>query len=137
MKDSSKDMGLFQDYVNEARKEAIAISGSDSLFYLSLCAGGKGIVTAIANSHPEIFVALWEAYHGGDMAKACAIQNEINKMRSIFKIGPYASAYKYAIEKRGLTFGGFRLPLRDLTGQEKEKFEKAYEEAAFIKKWEK
>ncbi len=137
VKDSSKDMGLFQDYVNEAPKEAIAISGSDSLFYLSLCAGGKGIDTAIANSHPEIFVALWEAYHAGDLAKACAIQNEINKMRSIFKIGPYASAYKYAIGKRGLTFGGFRLPLRDLTGQEKEKFERAYEEATFIKKWEK
>ena len=71
------------------------------------------------------------------MKKACEIQNEINKMRSIFKIGPYASAYKYAIEKRGLTFGGFRLPLRDLNAAEKEKFEKTYTEAEFIRKWEK
>ena len=94
-------------------------------------------MTAIANSHPEIFVALWDAFHAGDMKKACEIQNEINKMRSIFKIGPYASAYKYAIEKRGLTFGGFRLPLRDLNAAEKEKFEKTYTEAEFIRKWEK
>lgn len=137
VKDSSKDMGLFQDYVNEAPKDAIAISGSDSLFYLSLCSGARGIVTAIANSHPEIFVALWDAYHAGDLEKARDIQEEINKMRGIFKIGPYASAYKYAIEKRGLTFGGFRLPLRDLTAAEKEKFEKAYADATFIKKWEK
>lgn len=136
VKDSSKDMGLFQDYVNEAPKEAIAISGSDSLFYLSLCAGAKGIVTAISNSHPEIFVALWDAFRAGDLEKACEIQDEINRMRTIFKIGPYASGYKYAIEKRGLKFGGFRLPLRDLTEAEKEKFEKAYADAEFIRKWE-
>lgn len=137
VKDSSKDMGLFQDYVNEVSPETIAISGSDGLFYLSLCAGAKGIVTAISNSHPEIFVALWDAFQEGDYARACEIQKEINKMRSIFKIGPYASAYKYAIEKRGLKFGGFRKPLRDLTNEEKEKFEKAYADAEFIKKWEK
>ena len=57
-------------------------------------------------------------------------------MRSIFKIGPYASAYKYAIEKRGVKFGGFRAPMRDLNDAEKEKFEKAYADAEFIKKWE-
>lgn len=137
VKDSSKDMGLFQDYVNELPEETIAISGSDSLFYLSLCTGAKGIVTAIANSHPEIFVALWDAYHAGELERARKIQEEINQMRGIFKIGPYASAYKYAIEKRGLRFGGFRLPLRDLNAQEMEKFEKAYQDAVFIKNWEK
>lgn len=137
VKDSSKDMGLFQDYINEVSPEAIAISGSDSLFYLSLCAGARGIVTAISNSHPEIFVALWDAFKAGDLKRACEIQEDINKMRSIFKIGPYASAYKYAIEKRGVKFSGFRQPMRDLTEAEKEKFEKAYAEAEFIKKWEK
>ncbi len=137
VKDSSKDMVLFQDYINELPKDTIAISGSDGLFYLSLCAGANGIVTAIANSHPEIFVALWDAYKAGDTQRACEIQKDINQMRSIFKIGPYASAYKYAIEKRGLKFGGFRLPVRDLTEKEKEKFENAYSSAEFIKKWEK
>ncbi len=136
VKDSSKDMVLFQDYINELPEEAIAISGSDGLFYLSLCAGAKGIVTAIANSHPEIFVALWNAYNAGDKDHACEIQKEINQMRSIFKIGPYASGYKYAIEKRGLKFGGFRLPVRDLNEKEKEAFENAYSSAEFIKKWE-
>lgn len=137
VKDSSKDMGLFQDYVNELPAQTLAISGSDGLFYLSLCAGAKGIVTAISNSHPEIFVALWDAFQAGDMKKACELQKVINQMRSIFKIGPYASGYKYAIQKRGLTFSGFRLPVRDLNDKEKERFEKAYEEAKFIKKWEK
>lgn len=136
VKDSSKDMVLFQDYVNSVPEDAIAISGSDGLFYLSLCAGAKGIVTAIANSHPEIFVALWNAYQNGNHALANELQKEINQMRSIFKIGPYASAYKYAIEKRGVKFGGFRAPMRDLNDAEKEKFEKAYADAEFIKKWE-
>lgn len=136
VKDSSKDMVLFQDYVNSVPKDAIAISGSDGLFYLSLCVGAKGIVTAIANSHPEIFVALWNAYQKGNHELANELQKEINQMRSIFKIGPYASAYKYAIEKRGIPFGGFRPPMRDLNDAEKEKFEEAYAAADFIKKWE-
>lgn len=137
VKDSSKDMVLFQDYINELPEESIAISGSDGLFYPSLCVGAKGIVTAIANSHPEIFVALWDAYQAGEYQTANQIQKQINKMRSIFKIGPYASAYKYAIQKRGIEFGGFRLPVRDLTESELCKFEKAYKEASFIKEWEK
>ena len=41
-----------------------------------------------------------------------------------------------AIEKRGLKFGGFRLPVRDLNEKEKEAFENAYSSAEFIKKWE-
>lgn len=137
VKDSSKDMVLFQDYINELPEETIAISGSDGLFYPSLCVGAKGIVTAIANSHPEIFVALWDAFLAGEYQTANQIQKQINEMRSIFKIGPYASAYKYAIQKRGIEFGGFRLPVRDLTEAELDKFEKAYKEASFIKEWEK
>ena len=84
----------------------------------------------------DIFVALWEAFNQGKIDEARMIQEDINKMRSIFKIGPYVSAYKYAIEKRGLKFGGFRAPVRDLTKEEFEKFEAAYKKADFIKKWE-
>ncbi len=136
VKDSSKDMVLFQDYVNELPEEAIAISGSDGLFYPSLCVGAKGIVTAIANSHPEVFVALWDAYQAGDLDKANAIQKDINEMRNIFKIGPYVAAYKKAIEKRGIQFGVNKAPVRDLTDEELAKFEKAYNEAECIEKWE-
>jgi dihydrodipicolinate synthase/N-acetylneuraminate lyase len=106
------------------------------MFYPALCVGAKGIVTAIANSHPEIFVALWDAYNAGDHKKAHELQKIINNMREIFKIGPYVAAYKHAIEKRGLKFGGLRKPMRDLTPEEMDKFQKAYQAAEYIKDWE-
>lgn len=136
IKDSSKDMELFQDYNSKTPNDFITIIGTDGMFYPALCVGAKGIVTAIANSHPEIFVALWDAYQKGDHQQANELQITINKMREIFKIGPYATAYKYAIEKRGIKFGGMRKPMRDLTSDELEKFHSAYEKAKYIKEWE-
>jgi len=136
IKDSSQDMVLFQDFIHKVPARAIAISGSDGLFFPSLAVGAQGIVTAIANSHPEIFVELWDQFNAGNLVRAKEIQVEINKMREIFKIGPYASAYKYAIQERGIAFGGFNLPVRDLTEDERIKFEEAYKGAEFIKKWE-
>ena len=136
IKDSSQDVVLLQDYVTNSKENALVISGSDGLFYPSLAVGAKGIVTAIANSHPEIFVELWNKFNEGDIEGARKIQVEINKMRQIFKIGPYVSAYKYAIAKRGIKFGGFKLPVRDLSDDEKKQFETAYNQADFIRKWE-
>lgn len=136
IKDSSQDLALFQDYILNASKDSIAIIGSDGLFFPALEVGAKGIVTAIANSHPEIFVELWNEFNAGNIDKAKEIQKDINKMRDIFKIGPYVSAYKHAIQKRGIPFGGFRLPVRDLNEYEKNKFIEAYQNAEFIKYWE-
>lgn len=136
IKDSSKDMEIFQDYNAKTPSDFITIIGTDGMFYPALCVGAKGIVTAIANSHPEIFVDLWNAFHAGEHKKARELQFVINNMREIFKIGPYVSAYKYAIQKRNLRFGGFRKPLRDLTKDEWEKFTKAYDNASYIKEWE-
>jgi dihydrodipicolinate synthase/N-acetylneuraminate lyase len=137
IKDSSKDMEIFQDYNSKTKDEFITIIGTDGMFYPGLCVGAKGIVTAIANSHPEIFVALWDAYHNGEHEKARELQFTINKMREIFKVGPYVSAYKYAIEKRGLSFGGFRSPMRDLTPEELTLFNEGYEKAEYIREYEK
>jgi len=136
IKDSSQDIGLFEEYIKEVPEEYIAIIGSDGLFFPALEVGAKGIVTAIANSHPEIFVELWNEYNNGHIEKAKEIQDDINKMRKVFKIGPYVSAYKYAIKKRGISFGGFNLPIRDLEEKELLEFETAYKEADFIRKWE-
>jgi len=137
VKDSSKDMEIFQDYNAKMPSGFKTIIGTDGMFYPALCVGASGIVTAIANSHPEIFVALWDAYRAGDHKKARQLQFVINEMREIFKIGPYVAAYKHVIEKRGVRFGGLRKPMRDLTAEEKEKFEKAYAAAMYIKDWEK
>ena len=137
VKDSSKDMEVFQDYVSKTPDSFLKIIGTDGMFYPALCVGANGIVTAIAASHPEIFVALWDAFNRGEHEKARQLQFTINNMREIFKIGPYAAAYKHAICKRGLKFGGMRKPMRDLTADELEKFEKAYAAATYIKQWEK
>jgi len=126
IKDSSKDIMLFQDYIDQVKKENYAfIIGTDGMVLTSLYIGSTGVVSAIANPYPEPFVKLQEAFDRKDFTEAAKQNYLINRLRDVLKIGPYLAAYKYAIETRGYRFSGLRRPLRDFTAQEKDIFEAA------------
>ncbi|MEW6661451.1 MAG: dihydrodipicolinate synthase family protein [Bacillota bacterium] len=126
IKDSSKDIMLFQEYIEKAKKDGFAcIIGTDGMVLTSLYIGGTGVVSAIANPYPEPFVKLYEAFNNKDFEEAHRQNNIISQLRDVLKIGPYLAGYKYAIETRGYRFSGLRKPLRDFTSQEKATFEAA------------
>ena len=126
IKDSSKDIMLFQEYIDLIKKDGYAcIIGTDGMVLTSLYIGGKGVVSAIANPYPEPFVKLYDAFNNKDFVEAAKQNLLISKLRDVLKIGPYLAAYKYAIETRGYRFSGLRKPLRDFTSQEKATFEAA------------
>ena len=125
MKDSSKDMILFQDYVDEVKPGFEVIVGTDGLVLPALVLGGTGVVTAIGNPYPEPFVALYNAFRSGDLTEARKQQQLISKLRNVFKIGPYLAAYKVGIRGRGLRFNEcMRSPLAELSPTDREKFDK-------------
>ena len=121
IKDTSKDMDRFQNYLSTMEPEFRTIVGADSLFYMSLTAGGSGTVTAGGNAYPELFVALYQAYINGDWQQAKHYQTEINRVRSIMKEGPDISSYKAVLRMKGLDIKGTRLPIRDITEEEYQK----------------
>jgi 4-hydroxy-tetrahydrodipicolinate synthase len=126
IKDSSKDIMLFQEYIDVIKKDGYAsIIGTDGMVLTSLYIGGIGVVSAIANPYPEPFVKLYDAFNNKDFVEAAKQNFLISKLRDVLKIGPYLAAYKYAIETRGYRFSGLRKPLRDFTSQEKATFEAA------------
>jgi 4-hydroxy-tetrahydrodipicolinate synthase len=126
IKDSSKDIMLFQEYIEKTTREDFAcIIGTDGMVLTSLYIGGTGVVSAIANPYPEPFVKLYQAFNNHDFKEAAKQNYLISQLRDVLKIGPYLAAYKYAIETRGYRFSGLRKPLRDFTAQEKATFEAA------------
>ncbi len=126
IKDSSKDLILFQDYIDKTSQDFTAIIGTDGLVLTALAVGGRGVVSAIANPFPEPFVRLYDAFNRGDFAEAKKQNQVIGQLREALKLGPYLAAYKHAIQGRGhYRFGGYRKPLRDFNTAEKAAFEVA------------
>jgi 4-hydroxy-tetrahydrodipicolinate synthase len=132
VKDSSKDLARFEDYIATMGPDFTAIVGTDALVFPALMMGGAGVVSAVANVFPEHMVALYDAVLAGDQVKARQLQYFANKLRDALKIGPYVSPYKKALEYRGFAIGGVRRPLREMTADEAAKMQQALRELAVI-----
>lgn len=132
IKDSSKDLSRFQDYIAKMGPGFTAIIGTDALVYPALMMGGAGVVSAVANVFPEHMVKLYAAAMAGRHAEAQKLQYFANKLRDALKIGPYVSPYKKALEYRGFPIGGVRRPLRPMTDEEAAKMKQALTELGVI-----
>jgi 4-hydroxy-tetrahydrodipicolinate synthase len=120
IKDTSKDLGLFESFISTMGPDFAVIVGADALFYASLAVGGSGTVTAAGNAYPELFVQLYDAFQSGDWESARMLQYRINEVRAIIKAGPPLASYKAVLNLRGVKVGGMRRPFRDVTSQEME-----------------
>lgn len=118
LKDSSKDLNQFQDYLLAFGDRLVGIIGTDNLILPSLVIGGKGVVSAVAAVYPEPVVELYRAFTAGDLVKARYWQNLVVRLRDVLKSGPNIAAYKKALEWRGISIGGGRPPLRPLNEAE-------------------
>lgn len=125
IKDSSKDLSRFEDYIATLGPNFTVIIGTDALVYPAMTMGGAGVVSAVANVFPEHMVALYNAIVAGDSVKAQKLQYFANQLRDAMKIGPYVAPYKKALALRGFPIGGVRRPLRDMTEAEEAKMKEA------------
>ena len=106
-----------------ARRDFTVLTGLDYMFLPTLDAGGDGVVGALANVAPELYVALHRAWESGDYGEA------LNRHRAILELSrvywyraPGAeipSLVKGLLEGLGTPVRRFvRQPLRPLTDQE-------------------
>jgi dihydrodipicolinate synthase/N-acetylneuraminate lyase len=128
IKDSSKDLILFQEYVELGGEAFACVIGTDGLVYPAMMVGGTGVVSAVANPFPELMVALYEAIVAQQYERARKLQLLVNQLRVVLKIGPYLAGYKEILRLRGRDFPlDMQAPLRCLTDQERAEIRKAYE----------
>ena len=128
IKDSSKDLVFLQKLVEMAPDGFSVLVGSDSVLLPGLAAGAIGGVSAASTAFPEAAVAVVDSFFKGDLQAARAAQQRLNTLLKMLKIGPTPAGYKAALKLRGIPAGGVRPPLRDFTKEERERFEKAFNE---------
>jgi 4-hydroxy-tetrahydrodipicolinate synthase len=128
IKDSSKDLILFQEYVELGGEAFTCVIGTDGLVFPSMMVGGTGVVSAVANPFPELMVTLYDSIIKGRYNQARYLQILVNKLRVVLKIGPYLAGYKEILKLRGRSFPtAMRPPLRELNEEEKAKIKKAFD----------
>ncbi|MBP2670667.1 MAG: dapA [candidate division NC10 bacterium] len=119
IKDSSKDLILFQEYVEVGGEGFACIIGTDGLVYPAMMVGGVGVVSAVANPFPELMVALYDAVIAKQYERARKLQLLVNQLRVVLKIGPYLAGYKEIMRLRGRQFPlDMKAPLRGLNEKE-------------------
>jgi dihydrodipicolinate synthase/N-acetylneuraminate lyase len=125
VKDSSGDLGYFDELLNLARERPdwSVLVGPEHLLGETVARGGHGGVTGGANLHPRLYVDLFEAASRRDAARVAELQAQVLQLGEIYGVGQHASAIikglKCALSLRGLCddfmaepFHRFRAPER-------------------------
>ena len=120
LKQSNSDLGQLVEVIRLTANKFPVLTGIDSQFYPSLCAGGTGIFSTAACIVPRQMVELFDAFTKGDHKTALSIHNKLQNLNRFLDYDPgYVQPCKEAMEMLGLPAGPARKPLLPLNEQQK------------------
>ena len=109
IKESGGDINQLMDLIRETRLQVL--SGEDHLIFTTLCYGGAGAISAAAHIRPALYVRMYEAFRGGDLAQARAISWQLLPLiRALFQ-EPNPAPVKALLAHQGLIAEELRLPM--------------------------
>lgn len=94
-------------------------SGNDDMIVPSIALGGKGIISVLSNVFPEETVAMTEAALNGDMKIAAKLQHQFMPLTDLLFSEVNPIPVKYAMKRIGYDCGNCRLPLGQLSHENK------------------
>jgi 4-hydroxy-tetrahydrodipicolinate synthase len=120
LKQSNADLGQLVEVLRLVGDRCAILTGIDSQFYPSLCAGARGIFSTAACVVPRQMVRLYEAQRAGDHAAALRLHQELQALNRFLEYDPgYVAPCKEALAMIGLPCGPVRQPLPELTPEER------------------
>jgi 4-hydroxy-tetrahydrodipicolinate synthase len=112
IKDSSFDILTFYAFMRAVnRKDFDFIIGTEALLVPAVVAGAAGCVSGVSNTFPELMVELWNAATAGEMNKAMALQQKVNRIREIMHLSNSIISMHAMLKARGIDGGIPRRPL--------------------------
>ena len=133
LKQSNTDLGQLVEVIRLVGNRISILTGIDSQFYPSLCAGSKGIFSTAACVVPKQMVELFNAFENGEHEAALATHMKLQNLNRFFEYDPgYVSPCKEALKILGLPAGRVREPLPQLTEQQKVQIRRALSELGLL-----
>ncbi|QGH36187.1 dihydrodipicolinate synthase family protein [Gracilibacillus salitolerans] len=121
IKFSYPDFTMTSQYLDVNDGNFDVVFGPDHLFLPALSLGCEGTVSGISGVYPEPFVAIYNAFKQGDLAKAKTLQKVATKYCNVLKNGSNMSYFKEALRLRGIDAGLMKAPHIDIDDKEIEK----------------
>lgn len=124
IKSSNADLIRFQDYVNVGGKGFSSCFGVDELMLGGLVFGSNAQISGNANSFPEPFIKLYEAFSAGNLLLAQELQQTVNAIVDLHKAGRTPAYFKATLKLRGIPAGYVRAPMCELSSKEVDEVKK-------------
>ena len=133
LKQSNADLGQLVEVIRLVGDSISVLTGIDSQFYPSLCAGGKGIFSTAACVVPQLMVDLFGAFMKSDHKTASEIHARLQNLNRFFAYDPgYVGPCKEALTMLGLPAGPVRKPLPHLTKQHRKQMKQALSDLGLL-----
>ncbi|MEM1441338.1 MAG: dihydrodipicolinate synthase family protein [Verrucomicrobiota bacterium] len=131
IKFTDTDLSLMNACQEVGRGQFDVLFGRDEMLLSGLCAGAKGAVGSTYNLAPQLYRKVIEFCQEGDLESARKWQlQSVAMIQAIVGVGGEA-AIKYPMRLHGLDCGPRRLPMRQLSPEEKAELDRRLEALGF------
>lgn len=119
VKEASGDLDQVSKIIENTSDDFSVYSGDDSMTLPIMAIGGNGVVSVASHVIGNEMKAITRAYQSGNPAEAAAAHRRILPIiKGLFQ-APSPAPVKAALKMKGIDVGGVRLPLVDISDEEK------------------
>lgn len=119
IKYSYPDMVRIQRFMGIRNGTFSVLCGFEELFFVTLCAGGDGVVAGTAAVLPEHYLGIYKKFLSRDYEGARMLQRKTNRVADILNTNNNIAHYKAAVKTLyGIDGGHMRSPGMDLTQEQ-------------------
>lgn len=133
IKEASGDIKAMMKIVFYAEKDFVLLSGDDFITLPLMSIGGKGVISVTANIIPDRVKKFVDFCLNGDFESALKMNQEIVEVSDALFIDTNPIPVKEALNMLGFKMGKPRLPLTELSRENKEKLKKVLLKYKIIK----
>lgn len=115
IKDTGDSLGRLLTYLSTLAPIPDVYTGNNALLLSALSIGAKGVVSALANVAPRLFVEIYTAFGEGRKDDALRLQQTAVRLQTCLSGLPYVPAIKHLLVKEGVDAGDSRRPHNPLS----------------------
>ena len=123
IKEASGDISQVAKIASLCKDKLAIYSGNDDQIIPVLSLGGKGVISVLSNIMPKYTHDMVKKYINGETKEAGKMQLDVLDLANTLFIEVNPAPVKYALNLMGYDFGKTRLPLVDITDENKIKLE--------------
>lgn len=124
VKEASGNLSQVEDIITLTKGKISVLSGDDALFYPIMALGGSGVISVVSNIVPKDVVILYKYFIEGKIDKAREMHYKLLPLIKAMFFETNPIPVKTAMAEMGLIENEIRLPLCEMSKENKEKLKK-------------